>query len=68
MSGKLDDSLRQIQRIYQEEGTRKLHAVAQWTPRALYLVIALGIAFKVVQFWTGIYGPNSDLSKILNGF
>src|SRR5256885_1947407 len=33
VSGKLDESLRHLHSYYQEEGTRKLHAVAQWTPR-----------------------------------
>ena len=51
MSGKLDDSLLQLRRFYQEEGTRKLHAVAQWLPRIVYLLVALMIAIKVVQFW-----------------
>ena len=68
ISGKLDETLRQLHRIYQEEGTRKLHAVAQWVPKIIYLAVALCIAYKVVQFWIGMYGPNSDLGKILNGF
>jgi type II secretory pathway component PulF len=68
VSGTLDDSLRKLSRYYQEEGTRKLHAVAQWTPKIIYLIIALGIAYFVVKFWMGVYGPNSDLGRILNGF
>jgi type II secretory pathway component PulF len=49
VSGKLDDSLRQLHRIYQEEGTRKLRAVAQWTPRIVYLFVALLIANFVIR-------------------
>jgi hypothetical protein len=26
------------------------------------------IAYKVIQFWTGLYGPHSDLSNVLKGF
>jgi len=66
-TGKLDESLRQLHRYYQEEGTRKMHAAAQWFPRLVYLMVALAIAYKVVQFWMGIYGPGSDLQRILNG-
>ena len=55
VSGKLDESLRHLHRYYQEEGTRKLHAVAQWTPRAVYLLVALGIAYYLVQFWSGYF-------------
>ena len=68
VSGKLDESLLQLRRYYQEEGTRKLHAVAQWTPKIIYLIITLGIAYLIVRSWMNIYGPNSDLGKILKGF
>jgi type II secretory pathway component PulF len=68
VSGKLDDSLRQISRIYNEDGTRKLNAFATWMPRLVYILVALLIAYKVVQFWVGIYGPHGDLSNVLKGF
>ena len=68
VSGKLDDSLRQLQRLYNEEGTRKLYAFAQLTPRLIYFLVALIIAYKIIQSWMKFYGPHSDLSNILNGF
>jgi type II secretory pathway component PulF len=68
VSGKLDDSLRQLNRIYNEDGTRKLDAFATWTPRLVYLLVAVLIACKVVQFWAGLYGSHSDLSNVLKGF
>ncbi len=55
ISGKLDESLGQLHRLYLEEGTRKLHAVALWTPRIIYFVIMLMIAYRVVQFWMGYF-------------
>ena len=60
VSGQLDDTLRRLHRYYQEEGSRKLHAVAQWTPRAIYLGIVLMIAYRVVQFWTGYFNQVKD--------
>ena len=51
VSGQLDDVLRRLHQYFQEEGTRKLRAVAQWTPRVVYLVVALAIAFFVLRFW-----------------
>jgi len=68
VSGKLDESLRHLHRLYHEDGARKLHAFAQWTPRLVYLLVVFLIAYKIVQFWTGLYGPHSALSNILNGF
>jgi len=55
ISGKLDDALRRLHAYYQEEGSRKLHAVAQWTPRAVYLLVALMIAYNVVHFWMAYF-------------
>ena len=40
ISGQLDDSLRRLRDYYQEEGTRKLHLLAQWVPRFIYFVVA----------------------------
>lgn len=55
MSGKLDEVLRRLHAYYQEEGSRKLHALAQWTPRMVYLLVALMIAYKVVSFYSGYF-------------
>lgn len=55
VSGKLDDSLRRLHTYYQEEGSRKLHALAQWTPRAVYLMVALMIAYRIINFWMGYF-------------
>lgn len=63
VSGQLDETLRRLYKHYQEEGSRKLHAVAQWTPRLVYFGVLLGIAYYVVSFWTSYYG---DLGKVLD--
>jgi type II secretory pathway component PulF len=60
VSGKLDESLGRLRQYYQEEGTRKLHAVAQWTPRIIYLLVALMIAYRVIQYWTGYFKQIQD--------
>ncbi|MBM3833786.1 MAG: hypothetical protein FJ403_11055 [Verrucomicrobia bacterium] len=62
ISGTLDDTLRRLHRHYQEEGWRKLQHLVEWSPRLVYLAIALAIAQRVVSFWTGYY------SGILNAF
>jgi hypothetical protein len=33
----------------------KLQAVAQWVPRAIYLIIVLAIAYEIIQFYTGYF-------------
>ena len=62
VSGKLDDSLRQINRIYNEDGTRKLNAFATWMPRLVYMLVALLIAYEVVHFYLGYFNEINAMS------
>ncbi|MEK7684483.1 MAG: type II secretion system F family protein [Verrucomicrobiota bacterium] len=55
ISGKLDSTLRRLHALYQEDASRKLQAVAQWTPRLVYFIILLAIAYQIVGFYTGYF-------------
>ncbi|HLX95291.1 MAG TPA: type II secretion system F family protein [Verrucomicrobiae bacterium] len=68
ISGKLDESLRNLHRLYADDGARLLYTFAQLTTRGVYLLAVLIVAYKIVQFYSGLYGPHSDLSNVLNGF
>jgi type II secretory pathway component PulF len=61
LSGRLDETLRGLHRYYQEEGTRKLHNLAQWTPRLVYLFVVFMIAYHVVRFWMGHFAQISNV-------
>jgi hypothetical protein len=61
VSGSLDESLRSLRKYYQEEGTRKLHAVSHWVPRFIYLAIMLVIAYKIINFWMGYFKQIQDV-------
>lgn len=60
ISGKLDESLRQLQRIYQEQSARRYEELARWVPRAIYLLLVLWIATRIVKFWTGYFQQVQD--------
>jgi type II secretory pathway component PulF len=55
ISGRLEDTLGRLHRFYHDQGSRKLHLFAQWTPRAAYLIIVLLIAYRVVSFWANYF-------------
>ncbi|HEY5298450.1 MAG TPA: type II secretion system F family protein [Verrucomicrobiae bacterium] len=65
ISGKLDETLQRLHLYYRDEGTNKLHLVAQWTPRLAYFLIVILIAYEVIQFWTGYF---NNIFKITNSF
>ncbi len=49
VSGKLDESLRRLNRLYDEEGSRKLHLISKLVPRIIYLGAALMVAYIAVR-------------------
>jgi type II secretory pathway component PulF len=63
VSGKLDETLKRLYTHYQEEGTFKLHAFAQWMPRLIYGLVAIMVAYYVIQFWIGYFNQISTITK-----
>lgn len=61
VSGKLDETLKRLQKYYQEEGSRKIHFVCQWLPRGIYLIVALFIAYKIVSFYADHFSQINQL-------
>lgn len=68
ISGSLDETLGRLHRHYQEEGSRKMRAVAEWSPKLVYYIVLLLIAWQIISSWYKIYGPGSDLDAALKGF
>ena len=60
ISGSLDDTLRRLHKYYQEEATRKLRALAEWSPRLVYFAVVFAIGYQVVSFWS------NHFSSIMN--
>jgi len=62
VSGKLDESLRHLNRLYNEEGSRKLHLVVTWVPRLIYFMVVFLVAYIVIRFWTGYFNEVNKMS------
>jgi type II secretory pathway component PulF len=61
ISGQLDESLQRLHNYYQEEGARKLQALAVWVPKLIYLAIMLLIAWRIVSFWKAHFDQLGDV-------
>jgi type II secretory pathway component PulF len=59
-TGQLDETLHRLHLHYQEEGMRKLQALAQWIPRLIYILILIAIGYMVVRFWVSYYSNIVD--------
>jgi len=68
ISGQLDETLGRLHRHYQEEGSRKMHAIVEWSPKLVYYFVLLLIAWQIISAWNRIYGSGSDLDKAIKGF
>ena len=54
------ETLKRMHNYYREEGSRKLHALAQWMPRFVFLFVALMIGWYVIRFWAGYFKQIQD--------
>jgi type IV pilus assembly protein PilC len=60
-SGKLDDTLGRLHALYQEEGSRKMHMVALWTPRLVYYAILIIVGYKIVTSYSDMFKAQDEL-------
>lgn len=65
LSGTLDETLRRLYHYYQDEGTRKLHAVSKWVPIMIYLIVLITGGCFVIWFWLQYF---KQLRDVLQGF
>lgn len=63
-SGRLDENLKRLKRIYEEEGNRKIQTFAKWLPKLIWLGIMLALAYYIVSFWTGYFSGILDATDI----
>ena len=55
LTGSLDDTLRRLHILYQSEGARQMKALADWTPKLVYMGVVIMVAWQVIKFWTGYF-------------
>ena len=60
ISGQLDQTLERLHTYYQEEATRKMRALANWTPKLIYFGIVLMVAWQVISFYSNYFGMIKD--------
>ena len=63
VSGQIDSSLIRLHTYFQEDAERKTRALAEWSPRVIYFIIVLAIAYQIISFWTGYF---SGIANALN--
>jgi type II secretory pathway component PulF len=63
MTGQLDQSLKRLAAMFQEEASRKLRAFSQWLPKVVYFLVVLMIAWRIIAFWTDYFG---QINKAIN--
>jgi type IV pilus assembly protein PilC len=64
VSGQLDQTLGRLHKLYQEEGSRKMHMVAQWSPRMIYFGICIFVGYKIVASYADYF---HQIDQIMDG-
>ena len=65
ISGQLDESLRNLGKFYQEESTRKFHAVAVAVPMLVYGAVMVAVAAWVIKSWLAYFQQINDAINLV---
>ncbi len=63
VSGKLDETLIRVHRLFQDEGTRKMKMFALAFSSAIMMAIMLSVAYQIIAFYMGYFKNINDLSQ-----
>jgi type IV pilus assembly protein PilC len=61
VSGQLDSTLERLHRHYQEEASLRFQYIGQWTPKVLFLLVALGVGWQIFSFYTNYFNQIGNL-------
>ncbi|HEX7863095.1 MAG TPA: type II secretion system F family protein [Verrucomicrobiae bacterium] len=61
ISGQLDATLDRLRKHYEEQASLKLRNLANWTPKLVFLCVALGVGYSIIKFYMGYF---DQLNKI----
>ena len=56
LSGRLDQSLAYLHADFADEAARLYKRLAEWTPRLVFLLVALLVGWFIVRFWLNYFG------------
>jgi type IV pilus assembly protein PilC len=68
VTGKLDEALKRLHVMYLEEGGRHMKMASVLFSKLVYGCVVALVAYKIISFYMGMYGPGSDLDKAIQGF
>ena len=60
-SGQLDTTLQRLHNHYEEQATIKFQNIANWTPKLIFLLVAIGIGYQVITFYMGYFNQLNQI-------
>jgi type IV pilus assembly protein PilC len=61
VSGQLDSTLLRLHTHYQEQATQKFENLASWTPKLIFLIVAIIIGYQVISFYSNYFNQINSL-------
>jgi type IV pilus assembly protein PilC len=62
VSGQLDSTLQRLHHYYEEQAGQKFQNLANWTPKLLFLLVAIGVGYQVVSFYSGYFNQLNQIA------
>lgn len=60
-SGQLDTTLQRLHTLYEEQATTKFQNIATWTPKLIFLLVAIGIGYQVISFYSAYFNQINQI-------
>jgi type IV pilus assembly protein PilC len=61
VSGQLDSTLQRLHHHYEEQASMKLQNLASWTPKIIFLFVAIGIGYQIVSFYSAYFNQINQI-------
>ena len=62
VSGQLDSTLQRLHRHYEEQASQKFQNLAAWTPKLLFMLVAIAIGYQVINFYMGYFNQLNQIA------
>lgn len=61
VSGQLDSTLQRLHRHYQEQASLRFQNIGQWTPKIIFLLVAIAIGYQVISFYSNYFNQIGNM-------
>jgi type II secretory pathway component PulF len=56
-TGQLDAELQRVATDYRNSAVQRIELLVEWLPRVALIVVGIFVAYRMVEYYTGLFAP-----------